>query len=125
VTIVVAYLMKNHQMSLESALSIVRSKRPQIAPNEGFISQLENFDKSLQGKTQIVAVVGLYVKLFQRKVVCISCFMKYFLIVYVVFAIVVVELPSILSSSITHLLPRCLFLIVISMWACLGTRGLE
>jgi predicted small secreted protein len=72
VTIVVAYLMKKHQMSLESALSIVRSKRPQVAPNEGFISQLKNFDKSLQGKTQIVAVVGLYVKLFQRKVVCIS-----------------------------------------------------
>ncbi|RCU61423.1 hypothetical protein SETIT_J000700v2 [Setaria italica] len=49
VTIVVAYLMKKHQMSLESALSLVRSKRPQVAPNEGFISQLENFDKSLQG----------------------------------------------------------------------------
>nr|XP_034594341.1 dual specificity protein phosphatase 1B-like isoform X2 [Setaria viridis] len=49
VTIVVAYLMKKHQMSLESALSLVRSKRPQLAPNEGFISQLENFDKSLQG----------------------------------------------------------------------------
>ncbi|CAO2165012.1 unnamed protein product, partial [Urochloa humidicola] len=48
VTIVVAYLMKKHQMSLESALSLVRSKRPQVAPNEGFISQLENFEKSLQ-----------------------------------------------------------------------------
>ncbi|XP_006644194.1 dual specificity protein phosphatase 1B-like isoform X2 [Oryza brachyantha] len=48
VTIVVAYLMKKHQMSLESALSLVRSKRPQVAPNEGFLSQLENFEKSLQ-----------------------------------------------------------------------------
>ncbi|CAD6214028.1 unnamed protein product [Miscanthus lutarioriparius] len=48
VTIVVAYLMKKYQMSLESALSLVRSKRPQVAPNEGFISQLENFQKSLQ-----------------------------------------------------------------------------
>nr|ACG45770.1 hypothetical protein [Zea mays] len=48
VTIVVAYLMKKHQMSLESALSLVRSKRPQVAPNGGFISQLEKFQKSLQ-----------------------------------------------------------------------------
>uniref|UniRef100_A0A0D9V1A3 Uncharacterized protein n=1 Tax=Leersia perrieri TaxID=77586 RepID=A0A0D9V1A3_9ORYZ len=48
VTIVVAYLMKKHQMSLENALSLVRSKRPQVAPNEGFMSQLENFEKSLQ-----------------------------------------------------------------------------
>ncbi|CAL4949746.1 unnamed protein product [Urochloa decumbens] len=32
VTIVVAYLMKKHQMSLESALSLVRSKRLQVAP---------------------------------------------------------------------------------------------
>jgi len=48
VTIVVAYLMKKHRMSLESALSLVRSKRPQVAPNEGFISQLENFEKSLE-----------------------------------------------------------------------------
>lgn len=63
VTIVVAYLMKKHQMSLESALSLVRSKRPQVAPNEGFISQLENFQKILQGKTQIVVIALLYVKM--------------------------------------------------------------
>jgi protein-tyrosine phosphatase len=53
VTIIVAYLMKKHQMSLENALSLVRSKRPQVAPNEGFMSQLENFEKSMQGKIQI------------------------------------------------------------------------
>ncbi|KAG8045135.1 hypothetical protein GUJ93_ZPchr0008g13835 [Zizania palustris] len=51
VTIVVAYLMKKHQMSFQSALSLVRSKRPQVAPNEGFMCQLENFEKSLQGPT--------------------------------------------------------------------------
>nr|CAB3473913.1 unnamed protein product [Digitaria exilis] len=50
IEVVVAYLMKKHRMSLESALSLVRSKRPQVAPNEGFISQLENFEKFLQGK---------------------------------------------------------------------------
>ena len=58
--------MKKYQMSLESALSLVRSKRPQVAPNEGFISQLENFQKSLQGKTQI-AVFLLYVKMVSEQ----------------------------------------------------------
>lgn len=67
VTIVVAYLMKKHQMSLESALSLVRSKRPQVAPNGGFISQLEKFQKSLQGKTQRVAFVLLYVKMVSEQ----------------------------------------------------------
>ena len=37
-------------MSLQSAMALVRSKRPQIAPNEGFMAQLVNFEKSLQGK---------------------------------------------------------------------------
>ncbi|KAK1318039.1 Dual specificity protein phosphatase 1 [Acorus calamus] len=47
VTIIVAYLMKKHNMSLSRALEIVRSKRPKICPNQGFILQLENFEKSL------------------------------------------------------------------------------
>ncbi|CAL4956467.1 unnamed protein product [Urochloa decumbens] len=59
VTIVVAYLMKKHQMSLESALSLVRSKRLQVAPNEGFISQLENFEKSLQDAQSWIQIVPL------------------------------------------------------------------
>jgi hypothetical protein len=42
--------MNKHQMSLQSAMSLVKSKRAQIAPNEGFMSQLVNFEKSLQGK---------------------------------------------------------------------------
>ncbi|XP_073008333.1 dual specificity protein phosphatase 1-like isoform X1 [Typha latifolia] len=49
VTVVVAYLMKTHQMSLARALSVVRSKRPHISPNVGFLTQLENFEKSLRG----------------------------------------------------------------------------
>ncbi|XP_018684547.2 dual specificity protein phosphatase 1B isoform X2 [Musa acuminata AAA Group] len=47
VTVVVAYLMKKHRMSLSDALSLVRSKRPHIAPNHGFLTQLANFEKSL------------------------------------------------------------------------------
>ncbi|XAR57196.1 Phosphoprotein phosphatase [Bertholletia excelsa] len=49
VTIVVAYLMKKHGMSLSEALQLVRSKRHIAAPNSGFMSQLQEFEKSLRG----------------------------------------------------------------------------
>ena len=49
VTIVVAYLMRKHGMSLSQALEFVKSKRPVAAPNRGFISQLQEFEKSLLG----------------------------------------------------------------------------
>jgi len=83
VTIVVAYLMKKHRMSLESALSLVRSKRPQVAPNEGFISQLENFEKSLEGNTNSCTVL-LYFKPVSEEVLSVSCFMIFFSFLFVV-----------------------------------------
>ncbi|GKV38584.1 hypothetical protein SLEP1_g46474 [Rubroshorea leprosula] len=49
VTIVVAYLMKKRGMSPSQALEYVKSKRPQAAPKSGFLSQLQEFEKSLQG----------------------------------------------------------------------------
>ncbi|GLT99787.1 hypothetical protein SLE2022_172030 [Rubroshorea leprosula] len=49
VTIVVAYLMKKRGMSPSQASEYVKSKRPQAAPNSGFLSQLQEFEKSLQG----------------------------------------------------------------------------
>ncbi|KAG1362396.1 Dual specificity protein phosphatase 1 [Cocos nucifera] len=49
VTVITAYLMKKYHMSLSHALSVVRSKRPQIAPNHGFMTQLETYEKSLRG----------------------------------------------------------------------------
>ncbi|KAG8658728.1 dual specificity protein phosphatase 1 isoform X2 [Manihot esculenta] len=49
VTIVVSYLMRKHGMSLSQALDHVKKRRPQAAPNLGFISQLQDFEKSLQG----------------------------------------------------------------------------
>ncbi|KAK8684973.1 hypothetical protein V6N13_040985 [Hibiscus sabdariffa] len=52
VTVVVAYLMKKNGMSLSEALEHVRSKRPLAAPNPGFIQQLREFEKSLQGKIE-------------------------------------------------------------------------
>ncbi|KAA8527555.1 hypothetical protein F0562_034730 [Nyssa sinensis] len=49
VTMVVAYLMKKHGMSVSQALEHVKSKRPLAGPNPGFMLQLQNFEKSLQG----------------------------------------------------------------------------
>ncbi|XP_015389077.1 dual specificity protein phosphatase 1 isoform X3 [Citrus sinensis] len=49
VTIVVAYLMKKHGMSLSQAMGHVKSRRPQAAPNSGFLLQLQELEKSLQG----------------------------------------------------------------------------
>ncbi|KAL8128757.1 hypothetical protein V2J09_017912 [Rumex salicifolius] len=49
VTIVVAYLMKKHGMTLIEAHQHVRSKRPKAAPNSGFMKQLVEFEKSLSG----------------------------------------------------------------------------
>ena len=53
VTIVVAYLMKTRGMSFFEALQHVRSIRPAAGPNQGFICQLEDFEKSLQGANKL------------------------------------------------------------------------
>ncbi|KAK7387798.1 hypothetical protein VNO78_22591 [Psophocarpus tetragonolobus] len=55
VTIVVAYLMKTRGMSFSEALQHVRSIRAAAAegPNRGFICQLEDFEKSLQGASKL------------------------------------------------------------------------
>lgn len=50
VTIVVAYLMKKHGMGYSKAMELVRSRRSQAWPNLGFVSQLQQFEKSIQGR---------------------------------------------------------------------------
>ncbi|KAF5741202.1 hypothetical protein HS088_TW10G00197 [Tripterygium wilfordii] len=57
VSIVVAYLMKKHGMSVSEALEYVRNRRPEAAPNSGFISQLQDFDKSLRDKPRRLRAV--------------------------------------------------------------------
>ena len=39
-TIVLAYLMQEHNLSFNAAYKLVKSKRPFISPNDGFRSQL-------------------------------------------------------------------------------------
>ncbi|CAN1280488.1 Dual specificity protein phosphatase 1B [Linum perenne] len=59
VTIVVAYLMKKHYMTLSQALQHVRSRRPQANPNPGFISQLRKFQQTLQGESLAYFMVSV------------------------------------------------------------------
>ncbi|KAK4372468.1 hypothetical protein RND71_007852 [Anisodus tanguticus] len=47
-TIVIAYLMKKHGMSQSEAFQFVKSKRPVVSPNASFMTQLENYDKTLK-----------------------------------------------------------------------------
>lgn len=49
VTVVIAYLMKMHGMNFSQAFDLVRAKRPQAAPNPGFVVQLKQFERKLQG----------------------------------------------------------------------------
>ena len=44
-------------MGLSEALAHVKSKRPQAGPNSGFISQLQDFEKSLQGALSLYTSV--------------------------------------------------------------------
>ena len=46
-TIVIAYLMWTEKWKFEQALKYVQEKRPIVEPNEGFLKQLEIFEKLL------------------------------------------------------------------------------
>jgi len=46
-TIMISYLIKHHKMSVDQALDIIRSKRPVIRPNIGFVSQLRAYEKKI------------------------------------------------------------------------------
>lgn len=41
--------MKKHGMGFSKAMELVKRRRPQALPNFGFISQLQQFEKSIQG----------------------------------------------------------------------------
>ena len=43
-TLLCAYLMKKHNMTVANAVSYVKKKRPQVNPNNGFLLQLCSFD---------------------------------------------------------------------------------
>lgn len=47
VSIVLAYLMTFHQMSLPEAINYTKHRRPQINPNFGFLNQLKSYESTL------------------------------------------------------------------------------
>jgi protein-tyrosine phosphatase len=46
-TITIAYLMKIHRLNLDQCFSMVKDKRPAIAPNFGFLGQLQRYQETL------------------------------------------------------------------------------
>lgn len=52
-TIVISYLLHKYPgYTVEKALKFVRSKRPIVNPNEGFLKQLKNFESQLEEQRQ-------------------------------------------------------------------------
>lgn len=43
-TVVIAYLMKRYQITVEAALDLAKSKRRFIGPNPGFLAQLQLYE---------------------------------------------------------------------------------
>jgi protein-tyrosine phosphatase len=52
-TIVLAYLLKYHHNTLNEAFFFLMEKRPQIWPNEGFLTQLLRYETELIGTREI------------------------------------------------------------------------
>ncbi|KAK7682813.1 hypothetical protein QCA50_014197 [Cerrena zonata] len=52
-TIVAAYLMKCHNLSLKAALRQILKVRSQVSPNSGFLSQLKELDLELFGSISL------------------------------------------------------------------------
>ncbi|CAD8107458.1 unnamed protein product [Paramecium sonneborni] len=56
-TFIIAYLIKNHKMTVIEALDLVKSKRPIAQPNAGFMKQLQQYydtlyNNNIDGKQQ-------------------------------------------------------------------------
>lgn len=45
--VVLGYLMSSNRLSLEDAMKILRQARPCVRPNEGFLRQLQDYQKQL------------------------------------------------------------------------------
>lgn len=52
-TIIVAYLMQRHHMTLKEALGLVVRARPSVCPNPGFLSQLKEMEREAFGEVTL------------------------------------------------------------------------
>ena len=50
---VLAFLVEKRRQPLKEALALVRSKRPQVEPNVGFLAQLLEFEEACLGSKSI------------------------------------------------------------------------
>ena len=48
--VVIAYLMKHHNMTFAEAHNFVFERRPMISPNNGFVEQLKKYEADLSGR---------------------------------------------------------------------------
>lgn len=61
-TMVIMYLMKKFEISLDRSLQIVKSRREVVDPNEGFLKRLKEFEKQQRRKS--IAMVCHSAKIF-------------------------------------------------------------
>lgn len=66
---VTAYLMFRHRWSFEKALDFLCNKRPDAAPNAGFVQQV--IDQSIKSSTTLEMFMRIYVE-----VLSVSCLQK-------------------------------------------------
>lgn len=51
-TILIAYIMKKYHLKFEDAYQIIKTSKPDIQPNEGFIKKLIAFEKKLKNNSE-------------------------------------------------------------------------
>jgi dual specificity phosphatase 12 len=56
-TIVIAYIMKKLSLPYTAALKYVQNKRPIVQPNEGFLQQLQQYEKQLENMYASINVI--------------------------------------------------------------------
>eukprot|EP01084_Bolivina_argentea_P308854 534154_1 len=66
-TIVIAFLMTKNDMTLDTAMQFVKSKRSKIQPNGGFMERLQKYDKILQEK-RVALTNELHMKSFMMNI---------------------------------------------------------
>lgn len=57
---VIAYAMKQHHWSLDTALAYVRERRSIVKPNEGFLKQLQTYSGILIARSGMAVDLMLY-----------------------------------------------------------------
>ncbi|TFK38299.1 protein-tyrosine phosphatase-like protein, partial [Crucibulum laeve] len=58
-TVVTAYLMTRHQMTLRDALGLIVGARPSTCPNPGFLAQLKDMEEEIFGKQTMKSIEQL------------------------------------------------------------------